>query len=84
MQRIQAGHATARAIWMRMAGVELVRDGNRVEVCACARTNVTPHWCPIDGIPAPHDGIHEVNEASKCCPNHVHACPNIPRLQMPP
>jgi hypothetical protein len=47
-------------------------------------TYIAPDRCPIDGVPFPHDGADKVNEATKCSPNHVHARPHVPQLQMPP
>ena len=49
----------------------------------CKRTDIAPHWCPIDGIIVPYNGVHELNEATKCRPNHVRACPHVHRVQMP-
>lgn len=39
---------------------------------------IAPTWGPIDRIPVPHDGVHEVNETTECCPDHVGACRDGP------
>ena len=62
--------------------IRFVRDKNRVKEHV-THTDIAPHWCPIDGISIPYDGVHEVNETTKCRPNHVHTCPHMPRVQMP-
>ena len=46
-------------------------------------TDIAPNWCPIDDIPSPYNGVHEVKETTKSGPDHVHACAHLPRVQMP-
>lgn len=48
------------------------------------RTDITPHWCPVYGIPAPYDGVHEVNKATNRRPYHEHTCPSVERRKVPP
>jgi len=48
-----------------------------------ADSDIAPRWRPINGISVPYNGVHEMNEAGERRPNHVHASPHIPRLQVP-
>lgn len=61
------------------------KSGNEAtNICKKKRTDIAPHWRPVNGVPAPNDRVDKVNETAQGGPDHVHARPHIPRLQMPP
>ena len=67
--------------WIKFA---LMRD-MKFQLMKCPkRTDITPPRSPINSIPGPNDRVDEMDETSESGPNHVHARPHIPRLEMPP
>ena len=42
------------------------------------RTDVAPHWTPVDNIAVPNDRVNELVEAGNPCPSHEKAGSSVP------
>lgn len=62
MQRAEAGMPNAAARVIRVA-VGKVREGNFREKSNSGLTYIAPHWCPVDGVAGPHNGVHKLIKA---------------------
>ena len=81
MQRAQAGMAKLTPRIIREAGG--LHEHQVKAIGSKQLTDIAPYRCPVDSVPIPNDGVHELIEAPNAHPEHVQASTCVPCLQMP-